>query len=245
MAADSPTSDVNLPGPPDGRWSGRWVLLAIFLAGLLLAGGNVWFQRRQTRHAARFWGQQTARTIAQSSDITLYLLGDPLDGVDETPANRPANRWLEAAGKRYPILATRDVSRLGGITHLRRALVLDHFYASTKPRPYQGPWRFALLFHRQGQEAVVLCDDTLRHVGRRDGMSLKVLLVEGRRSLLAAVLADILRRDAALRAKWRQVKKGDFQPQPTPPEVPPAGEEPGPGTLPVGTERSDSPADRR
>ena len=243
MAADSPTPDVNSPGQPDGRWSGRWVLLAIFLVGLLLAGGNVWFQRRQTRHAARFWGPETARTIAQSSDITLFLLGEPQP--ETTPSKGRPAQWLGAAGKHYPILATRDVSRLGGITHLRRALVLDHFYASTTPQPHQGPWRFALLFRRRGLEAVVLCDDTLRHVGRRDGMSLEVLLVEGRRSLLAAVLADLLRRDAALRAKWQRVKKGDFQPPPAPAEAPPAGEAPVPGDPPGGAGESASPADRR
>ncbi len=241
MAADLPTPDVNSPGQTDGRWSGRWVLLAIFLVGLLLAGGNVWFQRQQTRHAARFWGPEAARTIAQSGDITLYLLGDPQPEATSTQGTSSA-QWLEAGGKRYPIVATRDVSRLGGITHLRRALVLDHFYASTAPQPYRGPWRFALLFRRQGQEALVLCDDTLRHVGRRDGMSLKVLLVEGRRSLLAAVLAELLRRDAALREKWQQVKKADFHPLPTPAAGKGnSGSAPGSSGLP----KNESPPDRK
>ncbi len=202
MATDVAAARSDPPAPSSGT-SGRWVLLAIFLAGLLLAGGNVWFQRRQTRHAARFWGQKEARIIARSADITLLLLGEP------KTRRHPAD--LNVAGKAYPVLATRDVSRLGGITHLRRALVLDHFYSSTDPRPFSGPWRFALVFRRAGEEVVVLCDDSLHRVGRRDGASLPVKLVQGRRSLLTAVMSRLLQQDAELREKWEQVKKADIQ----------------------------------
>ncbi|GEM_PF-6505061 len=204
--ATAPASSAPAPGQPAPGFSGRWVLAGILLVGLLLAAGNVWFQRRQTRNAARFWGQQEARTIARSPDISLLLLGEP------GPKRHPTD--LEVAGVFYPVLATRDISRLGGITHLRRALVLDHFYASTDPEPFAGPWRFALVFRRLGEEVVVLCDDALGRVGRRDGMSLAVQLVQGRRSLLRAVLGQLLRQDAQLRQKWQQVKKADFRGQP-------------------------------
>ncbi len=224
MATELPPASSDASTQPTGI-SGRWVLLAIFAAGLVLAAGNVWFQRRQTRNAARFWGQKEARTIARSADITLLLLGEP--GPKRDPAD------LEVTGVFYPVLATRDVSRLGGITHLRRALVLDHFYASTTPEPHPGPWRFALVFRRSGTEVIVLCDDTLGHVGRRDGMSLPVQLVQGRRSLLTAVLGELLRRDAELRETWQRVKKADFQDEQLPASPSGVPENASPDSLPA------------
>ncbi len=186
------------PGPPgyDSRKSasGRWVLVGLLALGGLMAASNLWLQRRQSYRAVEFWGRQQARVIARAAQVSLLVLGRP-------QAQPPADHSLRVGKDYYPVLLRRQISGAGGLTHLRRALVLDHFYRSLEPVPHAPRWQGALVFSLQDREVVVLLDELLEHVGRRDGLALQVRPVQGR-SLLQAVVGEIIGQNPQMRKLW-------------------------------------------
>jgi hypothetical protein len=96
--------------------SGRTVVAAIVLLGLVLAGFAFWFQWRQTRRCLDFLGPDVATLVGGAERVEL---------------------WRLAAGsgpRRLVAVDRKDVTRARGLVHLRHALVEDASYV-WKPGP--------------------------------------------------------------------------------------------------------------
>lgn len=103
---------------------GTWLVVGLIVIGAGLAVFASWFQWRQTRRCLEWYGPATARRILEAPRVELWAL-DPADA---------------AAGPRDRI----DVSKAGGLVHLRHGLVEDaNFDWSARPA---GPWPDALAF---------------------------------------------------------------------------------------------------
>lgn len=115
---------------------GTGVVVGLCLLAVTLAAFAVWFQWRQTRRCLMFYGARSARLIQTAGRVELWRLGG---GESRT----------------RPIRMERlDVSRAGGLVHLRRGLVEDANFvwdfagetpAGKDPEP-RGTWDEALAF---------------------------------------------------------------------------------------------------
>ena len=110
---------------------------------LLLAVGSAafasWFQWQQTRRCLGFYGADAARRIQTADHVELWRLA-----------------WDKP--RRRPVVAERlDVSRAGGLVHLRRGLVEDANFTwdegGRAARLPDGAWDEALAFFEPAADA--------------------------------------------------------------------------------------------
>lgn len=119
--------------------AGTMIVVSLLSLALGLAAFAVWFQWRQTRLCLGFYGADAARRIQTSDRVELWRLA--WDG-----------------SRRRPVVAERlDVSRAGGLVHLRRGLVEDANFAwgdgGTGSRLPDGAWDEALAFFEPAADA--------------------------------------------------------------------------------------------
>ncbi|MCI0492285.1 MAG: hypothetical protein L0Z07_05050 [Planctomycetes bacterium] len=118
--------------------SGKLLILAMVVVGLLAAGASWWFRYSATHQAARFWGPEAVRLIRDAPRVELVRL----------PPNGGAGDRQAAAALR------RDVSAAPGMTHLRNALLEDRSFLWPPEQRNQDPvWRWAIRFHQTGTAA--------------------------------------------------------------------------------------------
>lgn len=109
-------------GDPAARDSrrGRQLVAGLLALAVLLAVFAVWFQWQQTRRCLAFYGADQARRIQSSPRVELWSLAPgpqaESDGRDHCGA---PERFDPRPWRRL------DVSRAGGLVHLRRGLVED------------------------------------------------------------------------------------------------------------------------
>jgi hypothetical protein len=109
--------------------SGKKLVLAVILLGVLAAGASWWYRYSATRHSAEFWGSPAATLIRSAPHVTLRS--------DEPSPN--AEGVAEAD-------VPRDVSKAKGLTNLRDALLLDSKYDWTATAEPDTDWSSSLVF---------------------------------------------------------------------------------------------------
>jgi hypothetical protein len=128
-----------MAGPPIRDRVGTAIVAGLLLLAVGLAAFAVWFQWLQTRRCLGFYGAAVARRIQAAERVELWRLG-----------------WDES--RHRPVVAERlDVSRAGGLVHLRRGLVEDANFtwedASRSIRLPEGAWDEALAFFDPAADA--------------------------------------------------------------------------------------------
>ena len=133
--------------------SGKLLILAMLLVGLLAAGTSWWFRYSATHRAAKFWGPQAARLIRESPKVELLQL--ELGG-----GGHSVSGTLRLADEASNVLAARDVSTARGMTHLRTALLENRSFDSFRKPADQAPkWRWALRFHDHSSATILFNED--------------------------------------------------------------------------------------
>lgn len=102
-----PVAEHAVAARPAQRGRGRQLAVGLVLLGLALAVFAVWFQWRQTRRCLAFYGADVAGRIQSADRVELW----EFRGAAALDPLEPASR--------------RDVTRAGGLVHLRRGLVED------------------------------------------------------------------------------------------------------------------------
>lgn len=119
--------------------SGTLLILAMLAIGLVAAGASWWFRYSATHRAAEFWGPAAARLIRDAPRVELMRL----EPSKATGANGDVPRQ---ANERLSIVARRDISSAGGLTHLRHALLEDRSFAGSTAQHKSPEWRWKLQF---------------------------------------------------------------------------------------------------
>lgn len=144
--------------------SGKSTILTFASVSLLMAAGAWWYYYDQQRRPMALWGPGAARLIAQAPHVEAWQLADPqdpaageaIDGVLET---------MIVGGQRLRVAARRDASQAPGLSHLRKALMNDGCFAWDAKKPGQAiPWRYALRFTDNVQQATLLFTEDARRV---------------------------------------------------------------------------------
>lgn len=125
---------------PANEKSGKLLMFAVILLGVIAAVTSWWFRYAATHRAAAFWGRQAAELIRDAPHVTLRTNNPAVEGTN--PADLP-----------------RDISSAPGLSHLRAELIQDHSYDWTADGPANLDWSSSLVFEvAEGAEprAVVL-----------------------------------------------------------------------------------------
>ena len=126
--------------PPGQGRIGTAVVVGLLLLAVGSAAFAIWFQWRQTRRCLGFYGADAARRVQTANHVELWRLA-----------------WDER--RRRPVVAERlDVSRAGGLVHLRRGLVEDANFTwdddrGRAARLPEGAWDEALAFFDPAADA--------------------------------------------------------------------------------------------
>jgi len=114
--------------------SGKYAIVAIAVLAAGLVAFGLWFHYQQQRAALEFWGTDTAERIVQAPQVEAWLL-ESGDGE------------VQADGRTWRVLETRDVSRAPGFSHVRLSLIKDGSFRWTAAPPTAPvEWRYALVF---------------------------------------------------------------------------------------------------
>ncbi|MGD9632840.1 MAG: hypothetical protein AB7G28_24575 [Pirellulales bacterium] len=116
---------------PTNEKSGKMLIFGVLLLGLAMAAAAWWFRYSTTHRAVELWGAQGAVLIRDAPRVTL----------------RSGAASQDAEGTSEPDVA-RDISKAGGLTHLRNALLEDSSYDWTAKGPADSNWGKSLVFER-------------------------------------------------------------------------------------------------
>jgi hypothetical protein len=152
---------------------GTWVVLAMLVLGLALAGLAIGVRYRAGDRVLEYWTPPVALLIADAPNVELWELA-------ATPTEKaPTRPPVLIHGTPWHVAGTRDLSRAAGFSHARQALLEDAGYDWAQgPDPAAKTWQYALHFENQGNQAVVLLDlegARAALVGRNDPVSIAPL----------------------------------------------------------------------
>lgn len=151
--------------------SGKWVILAMVGLALAAAAFSWSFRQQAMRRTMAFWGGGTARLIAQAPHVEGLRLA-PADAADRDEAGR----LIVVEGRRFRVVAHRDMDHVRGLTHLRHALLEDVSFDFRAAEPSEPPhWEYAVRFGDGDRVATVLvslADARLAVAGRPGTVSM-------------------------------------------------------------------------
>jgi len=154
--------------------SGTKIVLAMGVLAVAAGVGNWCYRTAATGRSVEFWGPSGAQLLSDPKTVHLLELL-PAEAADEQglPARLP---WPDG----LVVVASREVTKVRGLAHLRHALVQDCNYdwsGLDATQAAETNWRTALVFANDGKQiAVVFSDDWLR-IGRLDEATESIVAV--------------------------------------------------------------------
>jgi hypothetical protein len=116
---------------PTNEKSGKMLILGVLLLGVAMAAAAWWFRYSTTHRAVELWGPQAAMLIRDAPRVTL----------------RSDSASTDAEGTKESDVA-RDISKAGGLSHLRNALLEDSSFDWTAKGTADTNWGKSLVFER-------------------------------------------------------------------------------------------------
>ncbi len=101
------------------RYSGTLLIVGILVLALGAAMFSWWFRAQATRRAMTLWGAERAVLIQSGKPVHALRLARSADG------DGPANESIVVQGRALAIDERIDITRSGGLLHLRQALLED------------------------------------------------------------------------------------------------------------------------
>ncbi len=143
--------------------SGTKIVLAMGLLAVAASVGNWCYRTAATGRSVEFWGPSGAQLLSGPQTIhALKLLPAEVAEQQGLPARMPWPGGLV-------VVASRDVTQVRGLAHLRHALVQDRNYGwSDATPPAETHWRVALVFAGGGEQVTAVFSDDWLHIGRFD-----------------------------------------------------------------------------
>jgi hypothetical protein len=135
-------------------------VLAIVSLGASLAAFNLWYRHATTHRIHEKWGTEAMLRIAESPDAEWWELADADDAAASAASDRDR---ISVDGRIYSIRRRGDLNRARGFVHLRNSLGQDASYAWATDDLPTSPWRWAIVFLDDSQDAdartIVLIDE--------------------------------------------------------------------------------------
>jgi len=145
--------------------SGTKIVLAMGLLAVAASIGNWCYRTTATGRSVEFWGPSEAQLLSGPQTVhALKLLPAEVAEQQGLPARMPWPGGLV-------VVASRDVTQVRGLAHLRHALVQDRNYDWPNPDvtpPAETHWRVALVFAGDGEQVTAVFSDDWRRIGRFD-----------------------------------------------------------------------------
>ncbi|MFO0903416.1 MAG: hypothetical protein U0939_10470 [Pirellulales bacterium] len=138
---------------------GAWAIAAMFLVGLVLAGGSVLYHHQKGRRALEFWGAADAELIRHAPEVELLELA-PLGAEEAAQTQGEASERLTVGDRPFRITRRKSIAQARGLVHARHAFIIDANYdwsaARTPPTGSAEPqWSHALVFRREDRQVTL------------------------------------------------------------------------------------------
>ncbi len=133
--------------------TGRWTVVAILGAAVVLGLANFVYQQRRTARSVEYWGpSHRALIVGEQAEVMLLesVPWPPKAADTAAPAASSAERDLFIVdGRAFRIVKSKDGRHARGLLHVRRALLDDGAYhwdpsASAQPPDYRYAIRFGV-----------------------------------------------------------------------------------------------------
>lgn len=132
----------------------KYAIVLVFGLAILAAVGGLWYSANLQRRPIWFWGARQAALVVRAPRVELLKLVP----AAESPAAE-GSEYLEIAGHRWRVAASRDVTGAKGLYNVRNALVNDYsFDWSTSIDVSQAQWRYALRFRDADRQTTAAFD---------------------------------------------------------------------------------------
>jgi hypothetical protein len=153
--------------------SGPTIVVGIFALAIALSGAAWWHRLQESRHAAAYWGQESAPLVVGDTEVKFLVLGAPAGGPSD--AEQVAGRAIDKSF---------DMTIQSGLVHMRYALTQDANFEWDKLRdePLEeslgaDDWTYALRFSQGDRQLDVLLTRDLGAIGKVDAAAGRVKVV--------------------------------------------------------------------
>jgi hypothetical protein len=169
--------------------SGKLLILGLLSVSLVVAGASWVFRLEATRRAAQFWGPEAATLIRDAPQVFAFRAREGND-------SGAAIAWGESL-RRYDleVAAWQDVSQVGGLSHLRNALLEDRSFRWDQAEPNSAKdWDYGLCFRdsAEDRQCLVLFRDSFHSAGKLGDGAVDVIDTTPIAGGLATIYVDFL-----------------------------------------------------